>query len=107
MSKYTRDYYMPGEFMDFDAAWTDMEEQMTLEDFSEYFGCHVSYDHLLEWAMKQENFFNEFEDYYSLAEQEYFRDYYHEVEDEEIEQVQVELQQYGVDNWGNLFQINS
>ena len=88
MSKYTRDYYMPGEFMDFDAAWTDMEEQMTLDDFSEYFGCHVGYDRLLEWAMKQENFFSDFEDIYSLAKQDYFRDYYHEVEDEEDEEVQ-------------------
>lgn len=85
MSKYMRDEYMPGEFMDFDAAWTDMEEQMTLEEFSEYFGCHVSYDRLLEWAMKQENFFSDFEDIYSLAKQDYFRDYYHEVEDEEVQ----------------------
>ena len=88
MSKYMRDYYMPGEFMTFDAVWTDMEEQMTLEEFSEYFGCHVSYDRLLEWAMKQENFFSDFEDIYSLAKQDYFRDYYHEVEDEEDEEVQ-------------------
>ena len=88
MSKYTRDYYMPGEFMDFDAAWTDMQEQMTLDELSEYFGCHVSYDRLLEWAMKQENFFTDFGDVYNLAEQDYFRDYYNEVEDEEVEEVQ-------------------
>lgn len=88
MSKYTRDYYMPGEFMDFDAAWTDMEEQMTLDDFSEYFGCHVGYDRLLEWAMKQENFFTDFTDEYAQAEQDYFRDYYQEIEDEEAEEAQ-------------------
>lgn len=105
MSKYTRDYYMPGEFMTYDEAWEDMQEQMALEDFSEYFGCHVGYDRLLEWAMKQENFFNDFEDEYTQAEQDYFCDYYHEIEDEEIEQIQIELQQYGVDNWGNLFPI--
>lgn len=99
MSKYMRDYYMPGEFTTFDAAWTDMEEQMTLEEFSEYFGCHVSYDRLLEWAMKQENFFSDFEDIYSLAKQDYFRDYYHEVEDEEVQNYNDTYNAYYMSRW--------
>ena len=99
MSKYMRDYYMPGEFTTFDAAWTDMEEQMTLEEFSEYFGCHVGYDRLLEWAMKQENFFTDFEDIYSLAQQDYFRDYYHEVEDEEVQNHNDTYNAYYMSRW--------
>lgn len=43
----------------------------------------VSYDALLDWAMKQDGFFDYFADDISKAQQDFFNDFYFEMEDDE------------------------
>jgi negative regulator of genetic competence, sporulation and motility len=46
---------------------------------------HLSYDDLLQWAMKQEGFWEQFEDTMREIREEFFRNYYSEVEDEDAD----------------------
>ena len=49
----------------------------------DYLQNYVSYDKLLDWAMKQDGFFDVFEDEFYRAQQDYFEDFYVEMEDDE------------------------
>lgn len=51
----------------------------------DYLQNYVSYDKLLDWAMKQDGFFDVFEDEFYRAQQDYFEDSYVELEDDEDE----------------------
>jgi len=52
----------------------------------DYLKPWVSYDELLNWAMKQDGFFDYFEDEFYRAQQNYFNDFYFEIEDNENEE---------------------
>lgn len=56
-------------------------EDMTEEDFAEFFSYHVNYDKLLDWAKKQEKFFCDFEDTISKVEEEYASEFCHYYEE--------------------------
>ena len=56
----------------------------------DYLKPWVSYDELLDWAMKQDGFFDYFEDDFSKAQQDYFEDFYFEIEDDEDENCECE-----------------
>ena len=83
MSKYLRDDFT--EFDSYDDAWADAMEQMDIDVFIEYFENYVSFSDLLRWAQKQSNFYDKFEDAISNANQDYFDDFYRELEDDEDE----------------------
>ena len=58
-------------------------EMLTDGATGDYLKPWVSYDELLAWAMKQDGFFEVFEDELSKAQQDYFNDFYFEMEDED------------------------
>ena len=88
MSKYLRDDFT--EFDSYDDAWEDAMEQMDFTDFAERFECQVNFWDLLNWARKQPNFYDDFCDAVSDAEQDYFDDFYRELEDDEDENCECE-----------------
>lgn len=49
-------------------------EDQTIEDFTEYFGYQITFEALLNWAMRQENFSNDFSEQIEAANKEYFDD---------------------------------
>lgn len=51
----------------------------------DYLQSYISYDKLLDWAMKQDGFFEVFDDEFYKAQQDYFEDNYVELEDDEDE----------------------
>ena len=51
----------------------------------DYLQNYISYDKLLDWAMKQDGFFEAFDDEFYKAQQDYFEDNYVELEDDEDE----------------------
>ena len=66
----------------FDDAYNEMLIDGTAGD---YLRNWVSYDTLLDWAIKQDGFFDYFGDEFSKAQQDYFNDFYFEMEDDENE----------------------
>ncbi len=64
-----------------DAAQADFFEDFDI--LSEYFGYRVSYDELLEFAMKHEDFIDHFDDLLAEAQEEYFEQNYFYEEDED------------------------
>ena len=81
MKKYERD---DGTIFDsYDEAWEDAMQEMDIPEFYERFENRVGYWELLSWATQQPHFYDEFSDAVSDAEQDYFDDFYHEVEEEE------------------------
>ena len=64
-----------------EAALEDMSQDFDL--FSEYFGYDVSYDQLLLFAMKHEDFYETFCNEIDNAEETYFRENYFEEEEED------------------------
>lgn len=80
MSKYLRDDFY--EFDSYEDAWDDAMEQMDFADFAERFEGQVGFWELLKWAQKQPNFYNHFEVAISNVEQDYFDDFYRELEDD-------------------------
>lgn len=73
--------------MEFDSkekAFSDACMEMLTDDATgDYLQPWVSYDELLAWAMKQDSFFDVFKDEFHKAQQDYFNDFYFEVEDED------------------------
>lgn len=65
-------------------AFDDTRNEM-LADMSigEYLKPWISYDALLSWAMDQDGFFDFFDDELYKAQQDYFNDFYFEMEDED------------------------
>ena len=75
---------------DWDSQRFDSEEEAfddagrEMLDYSEeYLKPWVSYDDLVAWAMKQEGFFEAFENELANAQQSFFEDFYVELEDDE------------------------
>lgn len=64
-------------------AFDAILENMTPVELADYFRNYVSYFRLFEWAMKQPNFFNDFDDDFGDAEWAYFEEFCHEIEDED------------------------
>ena len=88
MSKYLRDDFE--EFDSYDDAWDDAMEQMDIDEFIEHFTNYVDFSDLLKWAQKQPNFYDDFGGAVSNAEQDYFDDFYRELEDDEDENCECE-----------------
>lgn len=66
-------------------AYEDCLSRMTIEDYADEMIFHLSYDDLLQWAMKQEGFWEQFENTMKEIREEFFRNYYSEVEDEDAD----------------------
>ena len=58
-------------------------EMLTDGATGDYLQSYVTYDKLLNWAMTQDGFFDVFEDELYKAQQDYFNDFYFEMEDDE------------------------
>lgn len=72
-------------------AFEDACDMMWLHgDIGEYLKPWVSYDELLDWAMKQDGFFDHFGDDFYKAQRDYFEDFYFEIEDDENENSECE-----------------
>lgn len=72
------------EFESKEEAFDDAYDEMF--DYSEeYLKPWVSYDELVAWAMKQDSFFDAFEDELYKAQRDFFDDFYFEMEDDEDE----------------------
>lgn len=69
------------EFETEDEAREDAVENMTKEDYLEYFENHVNTRELLEWAWRQVTFFEDFENQLMDAEDAYFNDCYHKIDE--------------------------
>ena len=70
----------------FDDAFSEM-----LPDYGEeYLKPWINYDQLLAWAMKQDGFFDVFKNELYKAQQDYFNDFYFEMEDDEDENSECE-----------------
>lgn len=66
-------------------AFDDAYDEM-LDGYGEdYLKPWVSYNGLLTWAMKQDGFFDAFEDDLYKAQRDFFNDFYVELEDDEDE----------------------
>ena len=57
-------------------------ERMECEDYEWRLEDIISYSQLLMWAMKQDAFYERFQDDISKVEAEFFDDYYYKVEEE-------------------------
>ena len=78
--------------MEFDSeeeAFDDAGREM-LDYSEEYLKPWVSYNELVEWAMKQDGFFDAFEDDLYKAQRDFFEDFYFESEDDEDENCECE-----------------
>lgn len=74
------------EFDSEDEAFQDAFNEMLFNgDIGDYLQEHISYSDLLDWAMKQDGFYDYFGDKIIKAQQNYFNDFYVEMEDDEDE----------------------
>jgi len=74
-----------------DEAFGDACMEMLTDGAAEkYLKPWVGYDALLDWAMKQDGFFDVFGDELYKAQQDYFNDFYFEMEDDEDENSECE-----------------
>ena len=81
MIYYTNEW--GGQFDTYEEAREATLEYMDFYDLSEELQYHVSFYALLEWAMKQPKFFDDFGDKVTAAEDEFCNEYIHEWEDED------------------------
>ena len=80
MTYYTTEF--GGTFDTYDKAAEACLEDQDMDDFEEYFGFQVSYTRLLNWAVKQDKFFEDFCDEIDKANQEFLNENIREWEDE-------------------------
>lgn len=71
----------------FEDACNEMLADMSVRD---YLKPWVSYDNLLNWAMEQDGFFDYFGEELNKAQQDYFNDFYFEMEDDKDEDCECE-----------------
>ena len=71
------------EFETIEEALYDVHKRMSDTDFHMYLEYLISFTSLLDWAMKQDSFWERFNSEVSKAEEDYFHDNYNEIEDEE------------------------
>ena len=65
-------------------AFDDAGHEMLFNgDIDEYLQKYASYSDLLEWAKNQDGFFDYFDEELGRAQQDYFNDFYVELEDGE------------------------
>ena len=85
-TKWTSEF--GGEFDDYEDAWQDCNDNMELCDWADFFHNRVSYESLFTWCLEQPAFWDHFQDDLDMAQQEYFDEYYTEIEvdDEEEEE---------------------
>lgn len=81
MSYYNTKY--GSQFNTYDEAVEACLCDQDMDDFEEYFSIQVSYTKLLNWAIKQKRFFDDFCNEIDKANQEYCEDFIEEYEDEE------------------------
>lgn len=70
------------EFKTEEEARENVWEHMDREDYEYQLGYIISQERLLKWAMEQDAFYEAFQDEISKAENEFFNDAYHLIEDE-------------------------
>ena len=80
MVYYTTEF--GGRFDTYDEAAEACLCDQHMDDFEEYFSFQVSYTRLLNWACKQEQFFDDFCDEIDKANQEFLDEYIRKWEDE-------------------------
>lgn len=71
------------QFESYEEAYDEALNKMDIIDLTDHFGNYVSFEQLLQWALKQDDFWNQFEDALNQAEQDYFEEWYHEEEVED------------------------
>ena len=81
MSYFTNEW--GGEFDTYEEAREATLENFDTEDLSEYLETCISFYTLLEWAMKQPNFFDDFGDKITAAEDYFCNTYISEWEEED------------------------
>ena len=84
MVYYTNEW--GGKFDTYEEAREATLESINIEDLAEYFQCYMTFEDLLEWAMKQPKFFNDFEDKVAAAENYFCDNYISEWEEENEEE---------------------
>lgn len=60
-------------------------EDMEFEEFEEFFSQYISYNQLLQWALKQNQFFEDFADFIDEAEEDFLTNSYYYIEEKEQE----------------------
>ena len=73
------------EFESEEEAFDDAGYEMLPDYGEDYVKPWISYDELLTWAMRQNGFFDVFEDKLYKAQRDFFDDFYFEMEDDEDE----------------------
>lgn len=79
MTYYETEY--GGRFKTYDEAAEACLCDQDMDIFEEYFSLQVNYTKLLNWAIKQEGFFSDFDNEIDKANQEYLDDFITERED--------------------------
>lgn len=96
--------------------YLDKEDDATLEDYLRDLGF-LSFGDLLHWAMKEQAFWEHFQDEITEARESLFKDAYSHWDepDDEIDELITEMEQrsetrpkkqYAVDAWGDLYEVN-
>lgn len=73
------------EFETYEEAAESCVETMETDDYIESLEYQIDYSRLLNWAMKQQSFFEDFEDEIHKAEEEFCNNYISYYEDEKEE----------------------
>lgn len=71
------------EFESYEEAYGEALNKMDIMDLVDHFENYVTFKELLEWALKQDGFWERFDGVVSQAEQDYFEEWYHEEEVED------------------------
>ena len=69
------------EFDSEEEAFNDVHDKMEWSDYKESMQYSISWDALFDFARNHEDFFDHFEREISRAEEEFFTNYYHSVDD--------------------------
>ena len=100
MAYYTTEF--GGRFDTYDEAVEACLCDQEMDDFEDYFSRQVSYTKLLNWALEQEKFFNDFGNEIDKANQEFLDDCIREWDDEDEGCHEFEPGKYYV----NMFELN-
>ena len=83
---YVTEFGAEAEFETYEEAAEALVETMETDDYIELLGYQIDFFRLINWAMKQQNFFEDFSDEISKAEEEFCNNYISYYEDEEEEE---------------------
>ena len=73
------------EFETEEEAREDAREKITLDDLADFFHNYRTMREILEWGLKNDAFLEHFQEDLCAAEDDYFHEFYREVEEEEEE----------------------